>query len=301
MTVASMRRLVRRAALAALALAACSSEPPAPPPPVTCAAAGIPGTCRADCGAYDTPAAGVCSAGLLCCTPALAVACDSSAMPQPNAGLAEEAGDLGCPDGMARVGAFCVDRYEAALVVAPGQPWSPYWNPTTAVRAVSLRNAVPQGYIDGTQAAAACAAAGKRLCTDAEWLRACRGPGATTYPYGDAYLPGNCNDTRAAHPAVELFGTSELWIFDFLDHPCLNQLPASLGKTRARTPCATAEGVYDMAGNLAEWTADPTGTLVGGSYVSGSINGYGCLSRSTAHAIDYHDFATGFRCCADAQ
>ncbi len=173
----------------------------------------------------------------------MAAACDSAAAPQPNAGLADEAGDLGCPAGMARVDIFCVDRYEAALVVvATSQPWSRYWSPgTTGVRAVSLRNAVPQ-YIDGTQAGAACAAAGKRLCTDAEWLRACQGPGATTYPYGDTYVPGACNDLRAVHPAVELFGTTDLWIFGFLDHPCPNQLPGSLEKTRAGTACVTGRG-----------------------------------------------------------
>jgi hypothetical protein len=307
--IAAQTRLLAGAALAAVTLSACasSSDPPAPPPPVACTAGGIPGTCRADCGAYDSGTAGVCSAGLLCCTPALAVACDSSAMPLPNAGLAEEAGDTGCPAGMARVAAtptFCVDRYEAALVVAAtGQPWSPYWFPgATAVRAVSLRNAVPQACVNGTQAAAACAAAGKRLCTDAEWLRACQGPGGTTYPYGSAYVAGNCNDTRAVHPAVELFGTTDAWMWNFLDHPCLDQLPASLGRTRDRTACVTAEGVYDMVGNLAERTADPAGTLRGGDYVSAALNlnGFGCANAATAHNVGYHDYTTGFRCCADA-
>jgi formylglycine-generating enzyme required for sulfatase activity len=56
-----------------------------------------------------------------------------------------------------------------------------------------------------------------------------------------------------------------------------------------------------MAGNLAEWTADPAGILRGGDYVSGSLNGAGCLNSRTAHNFTFHDFATGFRCCADAQ
>jgi len=269
---------------------------------VACTAAGVPGTCRADCGAYDSGTASVCSGGLLCCTPATAAACDSSAMPLPPLGGEDGAGP-GCPPSMVLVGTFCIDRYEATLtVVATGQPWSPYWNPgATPVRARSAKSSVPQAYVSGTQAAAACAAAGKRLCTDAEWLRACQGPGGTTYPYGDAYVAGRCNDTRAVHPAVELFGTNDLWVFTYLDHPCLNQLPASLAETWTRAACITAEGVYDMVGNLAEWTADPAGTFRGGDYVSASLNlnGAGCLNRTTAHDSGYHDFTTGFRCCAD--
>src|SRR5262249_30614148 len=99
--------------------------------------------------------------------------CNPDAMPEPNAGLVEQPGTGGCPPGMTLIAdtpTFCIDRYEASLVVAAdGSPWSPYFNPgTTAVRAVSLAGAVPQAYIDGLQAAAACASAGKRLCTDAE-------------------------------------------------------------------------------------------------------------------------------------
>ena len=309
MTAASIPRRSGLAALAALALSACASSSEPPPPPALCADAGVPGTCRADCGRYDTGTAGACSGGLLCCTPATAVACDSSAMPLPILGGVD--GDPGpgpgpwCPGSMALVDTFCIDKYENTLtVVATGEPWSPYWNPgATPVRARSAKHSVPQGYVSGTQAAAACAAAGRRLCTDAEWLRACQGPDGTTYPYGNTYVAGNCNDTRAVHPAVELFGTNDAWIFGFLDHPCLNQLPASLGETWTRSACITAEGVYDMVGNLAEWTADPSGTFRGGDYVSAALNlnGFGCENATTAHDVSHHDYTTGFRCCADAQ
>ena len=40
-------------------------------------------------------------------------------------------------------------------------------------RAVSIKGAVPQGYISGEKAKAACINAGKRLCNNTEWLRAC--------------------------------------------------------------------------------------------------------------------------------
>ena len=179
-------------------------------------------------------------------------------------------------------------------------PFSPYVNPgTTPVHAVSIQGAVPQGYIDQVQADDACAAAGKRLCTDSEWLRACQGPNADTYPYGDVLQPGACNDARAVHPAVEYFGTTDPWIWSELGNACLNQLHDSLDPAGANPGCVTAEGAFDMMGNLHEWTADPAGTFRGGYYVDTVQNGPGCLYATTAHNVLHWDYSTGFRCCAD--
>ena len=36
-----------------------------------------------------------------------------------------------------------------------------------------------------------------------------------------------------------------------------------------------------------------------GHYVMGALNGPGCLSVTTAHDVNHHDYTTGFRCCAD--
>lgn len=203
---------------------------------------------------------------------------------------------------MALVDLFCMDRWEAALEVVASDgstaPWSPYQNPgTTKVRAVSLPGAVPQGYISGLQAAAACKEAGKRLCSDTEWLRACRGPAKWTYPYGQTLKPGVCNDARAVHPAVELYGTSAAWIWSKLDNACLNQLPKSLAKTGSHPDCVSDAGIYDLMGNLHEWTADPGGTFRGGYYVDTKMNGPGCLYVTTAHDSAHWDYSTGFRCC----
>jgi formylglycine-generating enzyme required for sulfatase activity len=200
---------------------------------------------------------------------------------------------------MAKVDTFCIDRFEAALVEGTA-PWSPYFPPTGhTVRAVSLRGAVPQAYINQLEASAACQAASKRLCSDAEWLRACRGAASTTYPYGDTREPGVCNDARAVHPAVELYGTSDSWIFSHLDSPCLNQEANGLAPTGSHAGCVSAEGVFDLMGNVHEWTADPAGTFRGGYYVDTTLNGDGCLYTTTAHDTAYWDYSTGFRCCAD--
>jgi formylglycine-generating enzyme required for sulfatase activity len=112
-------------------------------------------------------------------------------------------------------------------------------------------------------------------------------------------MPGVCNDARAEHPAVELYGTSDSWIFSHLDSPCLNQEANGLALTGAHAGCVTAEGAFDMMGNLHEWTADPAGTFRGGYYVDTKLNGNGCLYATTAHDASYWDYSTGFRCCAD--
>ena len=230
--------------------------------------------------------------------------CDPDAKPQPNSGLAEAPGAAGCAAGMIAVAEFCIDKYEAALVEVvaggPSKPWSPFWNPgKSAVRAVSIQGAVPQGYISGVQAGAACKAAGKRLCTDTEWLRACKGPAGLAYPYGKTLKPGVCNDVRAKHPAVEYFGTSAAWIWSKLGHPCIAQLADTVDPVGQNAGCVSAEGVLDMVGNVHEWTADPAGTFRGGFYVDTKLNGPGCAYATKAHDVGHWDYSTGFRCCAD--
>jgi len=272
---------------------------------VPCSVSGVMGTCLHvdDCIGENRSTPGFCPgpAEIQCCTPTSGSMCDPSVMPTPNDGLSEAPGMGGCPDGMVPIADFCIDRYEASLELVGGGTWSPFHNPGDApVRAVSIEGAIPQGYITGRQAAAACEAAGKRLCTDDEWLRACRGAGlANTYPYGNTRMPGVCNDARSPHPAYERFGTTEDWVFSMLGDACISQLPDSLDPTGDNPGCVTDEGVFDLMGNLHEWTADPAGTFRGGYYVDTVINGNGCLYRTTAHSMGHWDYSTGFRCCAD--
>ncbi|MFZ5475923.1 MAG: SUMF1/EgtB/PvdO family nonheme iron enzyme [Myxococcota bacterium] len=192
---------------------------------------------------------------------------------------------------MALVGEVCVDRHEASIV-----GWSPYEVPSEGV-ARSVPAVVPQAYVSGEVAAAACEAAGKRLCTLEEWMGACR----FAYPYGDTYEPGSCNDTYdGGHPVVDYFGTSEgVWDTEHMNDPGINQQEGTVDPTGANARCVSPEGVYDLHGNLHEWIADADGTFKGGFYADGSINGEGCAYTTTAHDFAYHDYSTGFRCCAD--
>ena len=101
------------------------------------------------------------------------------------------------------------------------------------------------------------------------------------------------------HVAVEYFGTSESWIFSEIDNACLSQLPASLDLSGENEGCQTPTGIYDLMGNLHEWVDDAAGTFRGGFFDDTTINGNGCLYRTTAHDVSHWDYSTGFRCCAD--
>jgi len=279
-----------------------------------CDLLGLPGQCTLVSLCLGRPdhqaTAGLCegAADVECCTPFGEALCNPDVVALPNVEKTLEAPGIGgCPPGMLAIrddvlGGFCVDRYEASLVTLSGETWSPYVHPDgTPLRAVSVAGAIPQAYVDAVSAADACANGGKRLCTDAEWLRACRGPDDSVYPYGDELAVGACNDHRDVHPAVQYFGTSDAWIWSALGNACIDQLPGTVAPAGSFGDCATVEGALDMVGNLHEWTADPNGTFRGGFYVDTVLNGPGCLYATTAHDVLHWDYSTGFRCCADAQ
>ncbi len=209
-----------------------------------------------------------------------------------------------CPPDMVTIeGRYCIDRYEAGVVEVMDdgseQAFSPFGSVTgRRVRAVSRRGVFPQGYISAHEAQRACAGSGKRLCKPQEWTKACRGPEKKQWGYGDRRAPGKCND-RGRNPVVAKFGFRFNW--NTMHDPALNQMGQTLAKTGQNAECTNGYGVFDMVGNLHEWVADPEGTFQGGYYadVSSWGHGEGCGYVTTAHEARYHDYSTGFRCCAD--
>jgi hypothetical protein len=224
----------------------------------------------------------------------------------PKEDRADEAMRGRCPSSMADIdGRFCIDRYEATLmdVLSNGEervhsPFTPVLD-VKHVRAVSAPNVFPQGYISAVEAQRACSASGKRLCRVAEWGQACRGPDKKSFGYGDRRERGRCNDT-GKNPVLSLYGRGH-WTWNTMNQPALNQQDNTLSKTGEHEGCTNGYGVYDMVGNLHEWVADPNGTFYGGYYsdVSSVGHGEGCGYLTTAHEARYHDYSTGFRCCAD--
>ncbi|MFO0713105.1 MAG: MopE-related protein [Sandaracinus sp.] len=157
--------------------------------------------------------------------------------------------------------------------------------------ACSEPNRIPWSTVTPTQAAAACAGIGARLCTEAEWQRACETTAATacTYGYGTScgtYSAMTCNgrDYSASSDAVYATGTSA---------SCY----ASWG-------AAAANRIFDITGNVQEWTAQRGSTtpavypMRGGSFndISGGLT---CQYSFEVGGATVATPNTGFRCCRD--
>jgi formylglycine-generating enzyme len=225
--------------------------------------------------------------------------------------LLEPVSGAACPPEMASVdNRFCIDRWEGSLVEVledgSESPWPPFLAVESgrAMRAVSRPQVYPQGYISGAQAASACAAAGKRLCAPVEWRAACVGPEQKKFGYGSERVAGRCND-EGRSPMMRYYPNfMSPWAavgMKEMNDPRLNQLEGTLAPTGAHEACTNGYGVYDMVGNLHEWTSDPHGTFQGGYYLDTHRNGDGCMYRTVAHDFVYHDYSTGFRCCEDPE
>jgi formylglycine-generating enzyme required for sulfatase activity len=213
-----------------------------------------------------------------------------------------------CPSEMVDVaGRFCIDRYEGSLVekTAAGMtPWTPYEPPAggRVYLARSVAGVVPQAYISAAQAEAACRAANKRLCAPVEWRAACGGSQGYAYPYGSTRTAGKCHDSGVAPMIVyHLAEMKKGWGLPELNDPRNNQLDGTVAKTGAFPDCVNDYGAYDMVGNLHEWTADPNGTFQGGYWLDTAQHGDGCAYRTISHGYTYHDYSTGFRCCASTE
>jgi len=210
-----------------------------------------------------------------------------------------------CPPEMVFVASsYCVDRWEGSLIEITSEgdlPFPPTRQPRDhLVRAQSVPGVFPQAYISGATAQRACQMAGKRLCTQWEWWRACAGHKKTIYPYGTMHIPGRCNEERHLHPVVQLYGRDAgpaIWDVEPMNNPAINEQPATVAVTGARRGCVTDDGIFDMIGNVHEWTNDPAGTFQGGAY-SGRI-ALGCQYITTVHGFGYRDYSTGFRCCSE--
>lgn len=249
-----------------------------------------------------------------------------------------------CPSEMVFVRGFCIDRWEASLVdAASGEPLSPYYPPVKrqieAVyeywelerwtlgedaahemplpelpawqathsfkpRAVSRPGVVPQGYLSYYTAKQACLNAGKRLCSEKEWLTACEGERGLKFPYGERYRSGACNVFRAYHPGFVLHQNSSLGHLD----PRLNLVIEGdddplLRPTGGTPGCRSrwgADGIDDMVGNVDEWVEGEKAPLFVGGFFSRSTTN-GCEARVDSHAPPYYDYSLGVRCCMDAE
>lgn len=140
--------------------------------------------------------------------------------------------------------------------------------------------AIPTSNVTRDEADSLCASKGKRLCTELEWERACKGPENTTYEYGDAYRSAAC-------------GTG-------VDPELAARRPSG-----ENTQCKSGFGVSDMHGIVFEWTQSSwgrgaknpaLGVLRGGNATAGEL--VGRCANGLARAPSKKSPTMGLRCCA---
>lgn len=188
---------------------------------------------------------------------------------------------------------FCIDRFEASLDGGElGNAHQGYDDAdtlldgsTTAKAEVAL-GVPPATGVSWYQAKAACLNAGKRLCTQQEWERACRGAAAKTYPYGNEFQEGTCNG-----------------FFNYAE-----EQPSPTGSLKT---CGSDFHVYDMSGNVSEWVDAAVPRVPGGSIANNRVYRGGSYKSNelglACYGAEFHappgeagqDEARGFRCCSD--
>ncbi len=155
-----------------------------------------------------------------------------------------------------RLGAFYIDMF-----AYPNEP-----------------GAIPTTSVSRDEAAQLCAAKDKRLCSELEWERACKGEQNTTYEYGDTYRAAACGtgvgiEEAARRPSGE------------------------------RPQCKSSFGALELHGGVWEWTSSAwgrggrtnLGVLRGGNAQAGEL--VGRCANALGRAVTQKSATMGFRCC----
>lgn len=177
----------------------------------------------------------------------------------------------GCLDAVVRYAGVEIFQYEASRPDATADSAG-----ADESAACSRAGVLPWTFLTIGEARAACQSSGFELCHGTQWQAVCAGdPPERPWPYGHGYQASVCNDHINGAGALE--------------------------PTGAREGCRTPQGVYDLSGNVWEFTDE--GDKRGASYKLNAVmfrqEVTSCLQ--TYSVLDFfEDDDVGFRCCRAA-
>ncbi len=201
---------------------------------------------------------------------------------EPSAGLPPEFDTS--PERLVVISPFWLDAREltvgaarALLSTVPGIALEPksvrYPDCTYLGAADASHDGLPLNCLSRAQAQSLCAAAGKRLPTQAEWEYAAGNTTAETpYPWGAA--PPSCARAATGRAALFLYETGQDG-----DSSCRldrgSALPAG-PREASREPCSllddcTEAGVRDLGGNVSEWVSDAFSSYARGCWAKSGV------------------------------
>ncbi|MBU1429852.1 formylglycine-generating enzyme family protein [Myxococcota bacterium] len=192
------------------------------------------------------------------------------------------------------VGGVDIFKYEASHPLARANAAFPcarsngptFQAPEGPAEACAVAGVRPWHSVTYGDAAAACAAIGWRLCSGAEFSRACAGAAGARFTYGQGFDAAACNIRNGyADPG---------------DEGLTSEAPAG-----AYAGCVSDEGVYDLGGNLWEWVQAEGGQLYrrgAGWRLIAELHhddDHACAAQIQAPEIlaTYAASDVGFRCC----
>ncbi len=174
---------------------------------------------------------------------------------------------------------FCIDHYEF-----PNQ-----------------KGAHPPVMLDWYHAMGQCAAAGKRLCYESEWVAACEGPDDKPFPYGYVRSAEKCNiDNAWIDPSLKKIYSKD----PAISGPELARLDRSV-PSGSKPGCVSDYGVFDLTGNVDEWViADHDRPKEKAQFTALKGGAWGhvrnaCRPVTTSHEPEFRYYFVSFRCCKD--
>ncbi|MFB1481422.1 SUMF1/EgtB/PvdO family nonheme iron enzyme [Corallococcus sp. RDP092CA] len=135
----------------------------------------------------------------------------------------------------------------------------------------------PRVNVTWLAAKTACDDLGKRLCSEEEWEKACKGPGNARFSSGEEQAQAACNTGATGAAAAP-----------------------TLAPAGAFPSCRSAYGVADLSGNAAEWTASNFSNtderlIKGGAFDTPGDTGRCSARRRSGPTSKFAN--VGFRCC----